>query len=798
MDRTTPKDQIPEETREVRGYCALCRSRCGCISEVEDGRLVAVRPDPGHPTGTALCAKGKAAPELVHHPERLTHPMRRTAPKGAADPGWERISWDEALDYTAAGLTRLAGENGPESVAFAVTTPSGTGISDSIQWIERLIRAYGSPNNIYGTEICNWHKDFAHAYTFGAGVGSPDLPKTGCIILWGHNPSTAWLAMAQGVAGARKRGAKVIVIDPRRVAAAVKADEWLRVRPGTDGLLALAIAGVMVRNGWYDTGFVRDWTNAPLLVRLDDSRLLTGADMAEGGRDDVYFAWNTRAGKPARYESATRRYDSETEALALDGEVTVETAAGPVQCVPVFAQYAALVSEVPLERVEERTGVPAAQIEATAKLIWESRPVAYHAWSGVGQQTNATQTERAIATLYALTGSYDAPGGNVNFAKAPVADVSGWDLMPETQKPKALGFEARPLGPARHHWITSGDFYDAALTGKPYPVRGLVGFGANLLVSHGGPVRGHEALKALDFCVYADMFMTPTAALADVVLPVATPWERSAIRAFFEPGAAAAAHLQFRDAVLEPIGESRSDAWIVFELAKRLGLADRFWGGDLEAGYRAMLDPTGISLDDLRACPEGIAVDVKTEYRKYRESGFATPTGKAEFWSETFRRHGQSPLPEYVPSLAGAEHRAGETGAFPLLLTSAKTPLFCHSQHRNIPSLRKIVPHPKVELHPDAARSRNIEDGDWVDLRTPHGQVRMVAAFNEWLDPGVVAAQHGWWQACTALDLPGYDVLAPDGANYNALIPDAEFDPVSGSVPHRGTICEIARTEAPG
>ena len=125
----------------ISGWCALCRSRCGCISVVRDDRLVRIERDPSHPTGRALCAKGQVAPEQVGSPDRILHPMKRTRPKGDADPGWTRISWDEALDTVAGEMRRLAAQSGPESVAFAITTPSGTAISDSIQWVERPMAA---------------------------------------------------------------------------------------------------------------------------------------------------------------------------------------------------------------------------------------------------------------------------------------------------------------------------------------------------------------------------------------------------------------------------------------------------------------------------------------------------------------------------------------------------------------------------------------------------------------------------------------------------------------------------------
>src|SRR4249920_469973 len=126
---------LENSRRHIPAYCPLCVSRCGCEAVVENGRLVAIEPDPSHPTGASLCAKGRASPELVEASDRLLYPLRRTRPKGDPDPGWRRIGWDEALDETAAALKRIAAESGPEAVAFAVTTSSGTAISDAGPWI---------------------------------------------------------------------------------------------------------------------------------------------------------------------------------------------------------------------------------------------------------------------------------------------------------------------------------------------------------------------------------------------------------------------------------------------------------------------------------------------------------------------------------------------------------------------------------------------------------------------------------------------------------------------------------------
>lgn len=788
-------------TRRVQGYCALCRSRCGCVSVVEDGRLKAVEPDPSHPTGKALCAKGRAAPELVYHPDRLLYPVKRTRPKGDRDPGWQRVTWDEALDITATSLRRLAAAHGPETVAFSVTSPSGTAISDAITWIERLIRVFGSPNVCYATEVCNWHKDYATRYTFGVGIPSPDFERTRCVLFWGHNPSTSWLTHATAAVAAQARGARLIVVDPRRAGLAVKADLWLRVRPGTDGALALGIAAVMIERGWFDRDFVREWTNGPLLVRADTGRFLTESELVSWGSPNRYVVWDGSAEKPAIYDPETVGYAEAPVDPALGGRYAVLTRTGEVECRPAFDLYAALCRRFTPETVESVTGVPRDQVVQAARLLFESRPVSYYVWTGVGQHTNATQTDRAISVLYALTGSFDAPGGNALFPKVPTRDVSGAEFMPREQWEKALGLAERPLGPPRSGWITSDDLYRAILDGSPYRVRGLVGFGANLLLSHADVSRCRQALSALQFYVHADLFMTPTAEFADLVLPVTTCWESEYVKVGFEITPEAESLVQLRPRVIEPLGEVRSDTQIVFELARRLGVGAQFWEGNVEAAYGALLAPSGLSLEELRRSPAGVRVPLEVRYLKYAErdgdrlKGFETPTRKVEIYSQTFLEHGYPPLPEYEEPLIGPVSRPDLAARYPLVLTSAKLPQFCHSQHRALPSLRRLVRDPEVELHPAAAAERGIRAGEWVVIETPHGRIRARARLNESLQPNVVCGQHGWWQGCPGLGLSGYDPSAPDGANYNVLISDAAADPISGSVPHRSYLCQVRRAD---
>src|SRR3954469_2580874 len=386
--------------KPVATFCPLCVSRCGARADVVDGTFRALLPDPSHPTGRALCLKGKAAPEIVQHSSRLLHPLRRTRPKDAPDPGWERITWDEALGTVAAQLKAATAAGMPESVGFSSSSPSTSAISDAVDWVQRLVRAYGSPNYSNYMELCGWGRHLAPLYTFGASVPGtylPDLENAGCILFWGYNPSVSRLAHATSTVAALARGAKLIVVDPRKAGLAAKADHWLRVRPGTDAALALSLTHVLIENGWYDSDFVRNWTNA--------------ADEVDGTR-----VWDLLAERCAEFRP---------------------------------------------EVAEEITGVPAGDIVAAARTLWQARPAAFYTWSGLEQHSGTTQTIRAINVLHALLGSLDVPGGNVLFEAVPSNPVDGREFVTPV-RPPTVGTDQRPLGPARYGYVTGEDLYTAA------------------------------------------------------------------------------------------------------------------------------------------------------------------------------------------------------------------------------------------------------------------------------------------------------------------------------------------------
>lgn len=293
--------------------------------------------------------------------------------------------------------------------------------------------------------------------------------------------------------------------------------------------------------------------------------------------------------------------------------------------------------------------------------------------------------------------------------------------------------------------------------------------------------------------VHADLFMNPTAEHADIVLPVNSAWEREGLSAGFVVDQEAIGHVQLRPAVIEARGESRSDTWIAFELAKRLGLGSLFWNGDTDAALRHQLAPSGIALEELRRNPQGLAIALKARHRKYAETGFATPSKKVEIYSEIFLDHGYTPLPDYVEPIVGPVAAPELSTTYPLVLTSGKSPHFLQSQGRAQPALRRVEPDPLVEINPETAAEREIAEGDWIALITPHGRMRARARFANKLHPRVVSAVHGWWQGCEALSLPGYNTEGPQRANLNAMIGNDAIDPIGGSPPQKSYVCQVIR-----
>ncbi len=266
--------------------------------------------------------------------------------------------------------------------------------------------------------------------------------------------------------------------------------------------------------------------------------------------------------------------------------------------------------------------------------------------------------------------------------------------------------------------------------------------------------------------------------VADILFPVAMPWERQGLQAGFFVNQAAESLVQLRTPVVEPQGEARSDAAIAFSLADRLGLSEHFFDGKAEAALRHMLEPTGLTPETLRVAPEGLKLPLDTYYFKYRDKNFAAPSGRIEFYSEALQRIGQPPLPTFRQPKTSAE--------FPLLMTCAKLPDRCHSQHQQAERPGRKPRLPAVCIHPATAEERGIAEGDAVTVRSPHGTMLGRAKLHAALHPQTLWAHYGWWQA-----VPGE--AAEMAANYTSLA-GPECDPVSGSALLRGIGCRVEKT----
>jgi anaerobic selenocysteine-containing dehydrogenase len=444
-----------------------------------------------------------------------------------------------------------------------------------------------------------------------------------------------------------------------------------------------------------------------------------------------------------------------------------------------FVQRAA---QYPLDKVEEITWVPAAKVRDAARLYAQTKPACIQWGVAIEQTINSTDNNRILADLMAITGNLDVPGGNVFFVPAPVRPIGEFGMhrsLPETQRQKRLGGGTYKLAD-RIAIVTPKMAWDAILTEEPYPVKAMLLHGTNPVITRANAREVYSALKQIDFLSVADFFMTPTAELADIVLPAATWLEFDDIGAYLFRGG----YVFARPGIVQ-IGECWPDHRMFIELGKRMGQQE-FWR-DIEGDLDHVLEPSGMNFD--RFLEKGY-LRGKMEYRKYEKSGFPTPTGKFELYSTVFEKWGYDPLPQYREIPESPVSTPAAAAEYPhILITGARSPVFFHSEHRMVPWLREAHPDPIVEVHPDTAAKSGIKDGMWVFIETPRGRIKQKARLTAGIDPRVVAAEHGWW-------FP--EVRSPDHgwdrSNINILTDNspAGYDAAMGATNLRVLMCKIS------
>lgn len=396
------------------------------------------------------------------------------------------------------------------------------------------------------------------------------------------------------------------------------------------------------------------------------------------------------------------------------------------------------VREYPLDKVEEITWVPAEQIREAARLFAQTKPATIQWGVPIEQGINCIDADRLLIDLVAITGNLDVPGGAVLFRPPKGQTISEFtyhrNLAPE-QKAKYLGGAKYKLA-AMIGLVPEKMVWDAILTGKPYPIKAIVIHGSNPVVTRANAREAYEALSQVEFLEVGDFFLTPTAELADIVLPVSTWLEADYAGGFF-----------FRHGYLFPrrkivqIGECKSDFEIFNELGRRMGQKE--WGATYLEDLDTIVRPSGRNWADVRDMPY-LRGDV--EYRKHEKKGFSTPTKKFELYCTTFEKWGYDPLPQYKEVPESPVSRPEVAKEYPyILMAGQRTPVFFHSEHRMIPWLRELHPDPIAEIHPQVAEEHGVKDGDWVYIESPRGRIKHRARVTPTIDPRLVAIQHGWW-----------------------------------------------------
>jgi anaerobic selenocysteine-containing dehydrogenase len=447
-----------------------------------------------------------------------------------------------------------------------------------------------------------------------------------------------------------------------------------------------------------------------------------------------------------------------------------------------FDQLAERVRSCTPEWAEKITWIPADKIKESARLFANTRPASVEWGVAIEHTPNCFQTVRAVALLPGITGNIDIPGGWI-LGMRVIDDIPILlDNLTDEMKEKRLGADRYKLLSGRNAPFPSAHIptlMKAIRTGKPYPVKAFLNFGNNTLATYANAKQAYETLLRLDFLSVMDLYMTPTAELADIVLPAASWLEVDEV-----------VGLPFRSynfALIQQkviqIGECRQDEEVLIDLARRLNLAVGI--ESLEDLYNTQLKKLGITFDELK---EKGFLSVPMRYRKFEERGFNTPSGKVELYSSIMEKYGYDPLPYYQEPPESPLSTPELAQDYPLILTTGgRTPYYFHSEYRQIPSLREKHPAPLVEINPRTADELDIRDGEWVWIQTVRGRIKQRARLAKGIHPRVVHIEHGWWFP----EEPG-----PEhgiwNSNANILTNNAPpYDPAMGTYQLRALLCKI-------
>ncbi len=713
--------------------CTVCDIGCQLRTEAKDGKVSRVIAHDNPMLAKNICYKGTAVPHIHNHADRIKTPLKRVGERGADQ--WEEISYEQAMDEIAQRLQGVVDRHGAE--ALAVST-SGWNTQTTHSMDRRFMNLLGSPNWISGVALCAGNTAAVNRLTYGW-FPTPDFGNTNCVVLFGHNPRKhSWTPIFNAINGARARGAKVIVLDPRVSDQAEHADLHLRLRPGTDAAMCLGWLKVIIDEKLYDADFVSEW------------------------------------------------------------------------CVG-FDELCQRVNEYPLERVEAITGVDRELIAAAARM-YAKADGAVIPWTPItDQQISSTSAIRLHSILRALTGNLDIVGGETlggfNASYIPESELGLHDILSDEQKSKQLGYDDHPVftyraaemlkEPTEKVWgygyadLVMGcqmanptNVFRAMVSGDPYPVKALITLGNNTLLSYANQHQIHAAMMNQDLIVAHEIFMTPTAMLADYVLPGDVFTERNHVADSWSWSN----RLTLSQKVVEPPAQASSTFSFWTDLGQRMGFAEHFPWDSIEDILDHRLSRSGRTFAEFEA---QTFMEVPTpKFRKYRKTGFATPSGKVELASSVLAEMGFDPVPYY-------REGPGPNQDFPYaVFTGVREDPFFQTGQRNIEVLRARCPTPRLFLHPEDAQSEQLTDDDWVRLETPSGHVVAQISVQESMQQGQIRVPHGWWYP----ESRGSETLAGAFISSDAVLcsDDDEFLDYEQGVPHfKGFGGRLVKTSAP-
>ncbi len=661
----------------VPTVCPYCASGCGFFIAVEKEHATGIEYMPDHPASEgALCPKGNAALEIIDHPERLRTPLRRRGD------GWERISWDMALDLVAKGLGSALKRYGPDSIGFLSSSKCS---NEENYLFQKLARSLGCRNVDCCARLCHAPSVVGLNRTLGAaGMTNPipDIANSKCIFIIGSNLAENHAVLSRWVHRAHDAGATVILADPRRTHTSWMADIFLPLKPGTDVALLNGLAHVIIREGLTNRSFIEKHTHG-------------------------------------------------------------------------FEDLVAATIEYTPERVEKITGIPATDIVRAARSYALSSASVILYSMGITQHTTGTENVQAIANLALICGHLGREGTGVMPLRGQNNVQGACDMGalaefypgyrkaddPETISllEAAWGIKGLPLGKG----LTATEMIDKAGEGR---LRTMYIMGEDPASSEPCGQNTLEALKALDFLVVQDIFMTSTAKLADIVLPAAVWAEKEGSYTSTER------RVQWSSKAVEPPGSALSDLDIICRVASRMGLDFSYPDAASVLAEINLLVPQygGITRERLDRhglvwpCPDPSHPGTPILHA----GGFKLEGGRAVI----------VPVQYHPP----AEQISSE---YPFILTTGRVAVHHNagSMTRRSPSLQRREPDLFLEINSKDAEELDVADGDEVIVASTRGEAVAVARLSDGIKRGVVFMP---------FHFPGANILTSEFSDAEARIPE--------------------------